>query len=192
LLGSVLRAGDGDAEVALRITEVEAYAGVGQDPASHAFRGPTRRNASMFGRPGLLYVYFTYGMHWCVNVVCHPEGSAGAVLIRAGQVVRGVPLARERRANARRDSDLARGPARLARALGLDGGYDGLDLLDPGSPVLLEGPVGPPDPARVASGPRVGVRAAESLLWRFWIPGEPSVSVYRPGRAPRRRRGSGR
>jgi DNA-3-methyladenine glycosylase len=190
----VLCAGDGRTEVAVRITEVEAYGGVGQDPASHAFRGLGRRNATMFDRPGLLYVYFTYGMHWCLNVVCHPEAEAGAILIRAGEVVRGVSRARERRPAARRDVDLARGPARLAQALGLDGSHDGVDLLDPGSAIRLEGPLGPPQGLLAAAGPRVGIQEppdpGERLSWRFWLPGEPSVSVYRPGRPPRGRRGS--
>lgn len=188
-----MRVDDGHTEVAVRITEVEAYGGVGQDAASHAFRGLTRRNATMFGRPGLLYVYFTYGMHWCLNVVCHSDGGAGAILIRAGQIVRGVPRARERRPSARRDADLARGPARLAQALGLDGTYDGVDLLDPGSAVRLEGSVGSPENVCMLTGPRVGIREpsdpVERLSWRFWLSGEPSVSVYRPGRPPRGRRG---
>jgi DNA-3-methyladenine glycosylase len=148
----------------------------------------------MFDRPGLLYVYFTYGMHWCLNVVSHPGADAGAILIRAGQIVRGLPQARRRRPAARREAELARGPARLARALGLDGTYDGVDLLDPASAVRLEGPAGPPEGATVATGLRVGIQEpadpAERLSWRFWLSGEPSVSVYRPGRTPRGRRGN--
>src|SRR5437763_9908483 len=111
LLGAVLVCGD----VALRLTEVEAYAG-GRDPASHAFRSRTARNAVMFGPGGHAYVYFTYGMHFCVNLVCGPDGAASAVLLRAGEVVSGVDTALVRRgAVARRD--LARGPARMTMAL---------------------------------------------------------------------------
>ena len=116
LLGSVLRHG----EVACRITEVEAYDGA-RDPGSHAYRGQTARNAVMFGPPGHLYVYFTYGMHYCCNVVCGPPGSASAVLLRAGEVVDGLDLARSRRTPARSDRDLARGPANLCQTLGIGG-----------------------------------------------------------------------
>lgn len=192
LLGAVLRYRAPDGEVAVRLTEVEAYGGVGEDPGSHAFRGPGRRNATMFGAPGLLYVYFTYGMHWCSNVVCHPAGAAGAVLLRAGEVVEGLEHARARRPAARRDIDLARGPARLAGALGLDRGHDGVDLFAQGSPLRLEGTVGPPEGQEVARGPRVGVSGpggeANGFPWRFWLRGEPTVSVYRPGKPRRSRR----
>jgi DNA-3-methyladenine glycosylase len=177
------------------LTEVEAYAGVGEDPGSHAFRGPGRRNATMFADPGLLYVYFTYGMHWCANVVCHPAGEAGAVLLRAGEVVAGLSLARVRRPSARSDHELARGPARLARALGLDREQGGTDLLAAGAAVSLEGPVGPADRPGVSAGPRVGVGGAggdaAAFPWRFWLPGEPTVSVYRPHPGPRRPRPRG-
>ncbi|MGH3660082.1 MAG: DNA-3-methyladenine glycosylase, partial [Micromonosporaceae bacterium] len=128
--------------VTVRLTEVEAYAGLGEDPSSHAHRRRTPRNAVMFGPPGYAYVYFTYGMHWCVNVVCGPEGRASAVLLRAGEVVRGADTARLRRPRAT-DRDLARGPARLATVLTADRSTDGTFLLDgigplhltPGSPV---------------------------------------------------------
>jgi DNA-3-methyladenine glycosylase len=181
LLGSVLRAGD----VAVRLTEVEAYAGE-SDPGSHAFRGRTPRTEVMFGPPGRAYVYFTYGMHWCMNVVTGPDGVASAVLLRAGEVVDGVEVAAGRRPGSS-VRDLARGPARLTKALGVDSSYGGVDLLDPGSPLTLSlGP--PPEPASVRVGPRVGVAGEGAVTqWRFWLTGEPTVSVYRPA-VPRRRR----
>jgi DNA-3-methyladenine glycosylase len=173
LLGCLVTAGG----VTIRLTEVEAYDGEGGDPASHAHRGRTRRNAVMFGPPGHLYVYFTYGMHWCANVVCGPDGEASAVLLRAGAVVDGVEHARARRAGARTDRELARGPARLCQALGIDGTAYGVNLLDPSSPVVLSPPTGPiPE---VHSGPRVGVVGAHDLPWRFWLAGDPTVSPYR-------------
>ncbi len=179
LLGCVLE-GDG---VAVRLTEVEAYAGEGLDPASHAHRGRTPRSDIMFGPAGRLYMYFTYGMHWCANVVTGPEGRASAVLLRAGEVVRGHESARARRPGAG-DRDLCRGPARLARALGLDGEALGLDLLDARSPLrLLPGT----HDGTVLAGPRVGVASGAQTPWRFWIAGEPTVSPYRA--AVRRVRG---
>jgi len=168
LLNAVVRHG----EVALRLTEVEAYAGP-DDPGSHAFRGMTRRNEVMFGPAGRLYCYFTYGMHVCANVTVGPEDSASAVLLRAGEVVAGHEVARERRAGAT-DRDLARGPARLCRALGIALTDNGTDLAE--GPITLE--LGEP-PAEVSTGPRVGLRAAADRPWRFWIPGDPTVSVYR-------------
>ena len=178
LLNAVLRHG----EVAVRLTEVEAYDGA-NDPGSHAFRGRTKRNAVMFGPAGHLYCYFTYGMHVCCNVVCGPVGRASAVLLRAGEVVDGIDLARERRPGAS-DRDLARGPARLCRALGIALDHDGTDLAR--GPVTLT--LGTP-PDRVSTGPRVGLRAAAQRPWRFWVDGDPSVSAYRPAapRRPRRR-----
>jgi DNA-3-methyladenine glycosylase len=173
LLGAVLRHG----EVAIRLTEVEAYDGPG-DPGSHAFRGRTARNAVMFGPPGRLYVYFTYGMHHCCNVVCGPEGRASAVLLRAGVVVDGLDLARERRPTASSDRDLARGPARLCSALGLGLRHDGADLAT--GPVTLSPAPEPVPDERIRTGPRVGLRLAADRPWRFWIDGEPSVSAYRP------------
>lgn len=163
--------------VTIRITEVEAYGG-GGDPASHAYRGRTTRNAVMFGPAGYAYVYFTYGMHWCMNVVTGPEGKAAAVLLRAGEVIDGLATARARRPAARRDVDLARGPARLCAALGLDGSADGLYLLGDG-PVRLAPRVEPVPPERITSGPRVGVTGARDRPWRFWIVDEPTVSPYR-------------
>ncbi|WP_193609969.1 DNA-3-methyladenine glycosylase [Nocardioides lijunqiniae] len=173
LLGAVLRHG----EVAVRLTEVEAYAGA-DDPGSHAYRGPTRRNAVMFGPPGRLYCYFTYGMHVCANAVAGPEGTAAGILLRAGEVVEGIDVARSRRAGSS-DRDLARGPARLCRALGIALSDDGADLTR--GPITLEPGTPPP---RVEAGPRVGLRQAPDRPWRFWTPGEPSVSAYRPAKRP--------
>ena len=177
LLGAELRHGD----VAVRLTEVEAYDGA-NDPGSHAYRGMTRRNAVMFGAAGHLYCYFTYGMHVCCNVVCGPEGRASAVLLRAGEVIDGVEVARERR-NGSSDRDLARGPARLCQALGISLDHDGTDLARGPITLTLDSP-----PADVSTGPRVGLRAAADRPWRFWITGERSVSAYRPA-APLRRSG---
>ena len=183
LLGALLQAGG----VTVRLTEVEAYAGE-LDPGSHAHRGRTPRTDVMFGPAGRAYVYFTYGMHWCTNVVTGPDGEASAVLLRAGEVVEGLEHARERRPGVR-ERDLCRGPARLCRTLGISGECDGVDLLDPASPVrLLTGP--PPGPDRVRTGPRVGVAGAGAATpWRFWLADEPTVSPYRP--AVRRARAPG-
>ncbi len=186
LLGATLTSAVGS-PVALRITEVEAYAGVAEDPGSHAYRGRTTRNATMFGPAGHAYVYFTYGMHWCLNVVAHTDGTSGGVLLRAGAVLSGVPAARERRPAARTDRDLARGPARLASCLGVNGDLDGVDLLDPGSPLRLDVPGEVPAAGHLV-GPRTGVAGAGAPTpWRFWLPDEPSVSPHRPA-APRRSR----
>lgn len=188
LLGSVLTVRDEEGEVSVRLTEVEAYAGAG-DPGSHAYRGLTQRTAPMFAAGGRLYCYFTYGMHHCANLVCGEEGTASAVLLRGGEVVAGHDLARRRRVAARSDKDLARGPARLAQALGLTVADSGR-LLEPGGRVDLE-PGPPPEPDAVRSGPRVGVAGpggdGARFPWRHWLDGEPTVSVYRP--AARRRRG---
>ena len=173
------------AGVTIRLSEVEAYAGP-HDPASHAYRGRTARNATMFAGPGHAYVYFTYGMHWCMNVVCGPTGESAAVLLRAGSVVAGLELARERRPAVRRDRDLARGPARLTQALRVDRSCDGADVTIPDAELRLQSGVRVPD-ALVHTGPRVGVSAAAGRPWRFWVEAEPSVSDYRPA-TPRRRR----
>jgi DNA-3-methyladenine glycosylase len=168
---------------AVRLLEAEAYDGAGQDPASHAHRGRTPRNAVMFGPPGHLYVYFTYGMHWCANVVCAPEGVAQAVLLRAGEPVLGAELMAARRP-ASRPRDLARGPARLCQALGLAGWADGADLS--AGPVLLTAGWPVPDD-RVAWTGRVGVTAAADRRWRALVAGDPHVSPGRPaagGRPP--------
>ena len=182
LLGAVVRSTVGGHPVAVRLTEVEAYGGVGEDPGSHAFRGQSPRNATMFDQPGTLYVYFTYGMHWCANIVVRPEGQASAVLMRAGEVIEGHDVARQRRASARSDRDLARGPARLAVALGLDGSLDGIDLLAKTSPVVLLGAASV-DPELIAVTARTGVSGDGAVTpWRFHLIGEPTVSLYRPWR----------
>jgi DNA-3-methyladenine glycosylase len=222
LLGCVLAHQTTEGLVEVVLTEVEAYAGAA-DPASHAFRGRTTRNAVMFGAPGHAYVYFTYGMHFCVNLVCSPAGEASAVLLRAGRVIEGVGLAASRRqgrpgaatkpapagaagsaaagaagsaaagaagsaaagaagsalsAAARRD--LARGPARLCQALGIDRSLDGADVCDPASPLRVGPARAAVARARICRGPRVGVSSAADVAWRFWIAGEPTVSPYRP------------
>jgi DNA-3-methyladenine glycosylase len=184
LLGSWLVTDRPEGQVALRLTEVEAYSGQGEDPASHAHRGPTPRTEVMFGPPGRLYVYFSYGVHWCANVVCGPAGRASAVLLRAGDVVVGESLARTRRPAARAARDLARGPARLTQALAIGPDDRDADLLDPASSVRLH--QGSP-PGEVSAGPRVGISVATDLPWRLWETGSPSVSVFRPGGGPRRR-----
>lgn len=178
LLGAVLRHGD----VAVRLTEVEAYDGA-HDPGSHAFRGPTKRNGVMFGPSGHLYCYFTYGMHVCCNVVCREDGTAGAVLVRAGEVVDGLETARARRPRSN-DRDLARGPARLCRAMGITLDHDGEDLSTGPITLHLGDPV---ESESISTGPRVGLRAAPDWPWRFWLTGDSTVSAYRPA-APRRTR----
>lgn len=170
LLGATLHHG----EVAVRLTEVEAYDGA-NDAGSHAFRGRTARNDVMFGPPGRLYVYFTYGMHHCCNVVTGSEGVASAVLLRAGEVVAGIEVARERRPGVP-DHQLARGPANLCRALGIDRAQDGVDLVT--GPVRLV--PGERVTTGIGTGPRVGLRGAPDLPWRFFLSGDPSVSAYRP------------
>ena len=179
LLGCHLAADTPCGEVAVRLVEVEAYRGA-DDPAAHSYRGRTARNAVMFGPPGHLYVYFVYGLHFCANISCLPEGQAGAVLLRAGEVVSDLGPARRRRPTARTDADLARGPARLASLLGLRGEHNGVDLTDPSSPVRLL-PGDPVPQARVRAGPRVGVAAGQDRRWRFWVDGSPAVSAYRRG-----------
>jgi DNA-3-methyladenine glycosylase len=212
LLGCVISHQTPDGLVAVRLTEVEAYAGE-SDPASHAFRGRTARNAVMYGPPGYVYVYFTYGMHFGMNLVCRPEGDASAVLLRAGSVTEGVPLASARRygtagppeadgrpavrdrargttrarSAAARETDLARGPARLCEALGIDRAQNGADACAPGSPLRVYAPRDPVPAARISNGPRVGVSRAADVPWRFWIAGQPAVSPYRAYAARRAR-----
>ncbi|GAA5060522.1 DNA-3-methyladenine glycosylase [Thermocatellispora tengchongensis] len=187
LLGKVLVHGP----VAVRLTEVEAYGLPGEDPASHTYRGRTARNAVMFGPPGHLYVYFTYGMHFCANLVCLPEDQGSAVLLRAGEVIAGLDEARARRGAGVADRDLARGPARLAVALGLTREHNGLDACAPDGElrVTADGPVGAvaSESTAILSGPRTGISAATDTPWRFWIDGHPTVSPYRR-HIPRRRR----
>lgn len=191
LLGHVISHRTPEGEVAARLTEVEAYAGP-LDPASHAYRGRTERNAVMFGPPGHVYVYFTYGMHFCMNVVCLPAGTASAVLLRAGEVIEGVALARDRRGRQHADRDLARGPARLTVALGVRRDEDGADACAADSPLrLCHGPVG--TSRRVATSPRTGVATAADVPWRFYLPDDPTVSPYRrhvPKRRARRDAGT--
>jgi DNA-3-methyladenine glycosylase len=158
-----------------RIVEVEAYHGA-KDAASHAYRGLTPRTAVMFGPPGFLYVYFTYGMHWCANVVCGPDGEAAAVLIRALEPLGGLEEMRVARPAARRDRDLCNGPAKLCQALGIGKADNGTDLLAvrKGSVRLLDD--GNPPPKRPGRGTRIGIREATDKRWRFWVPDSPYVS----------------
>ncbi|MDR6437496.1 DNA-3-methyladenine glycosylase [Paenarthrobacter nicotinovorans] len=189
ILGAVLTHDSEAGPVAVRLTEVEAYMGPRDsehpDPGSHTFGGPTARNAPMFGPPGFLYVYFTYGMHYCANIVCGPDGSPSALLLRAGEIVEGEGLAAIRRPASKSHKDLASGPARLASALGLTTADTGRDAL--ASPFSLWLPA-TPAPA-VASGPRVGVAGpggSTDYPWRFWIEDDPTVSRYKAAR-PRNR-----
>lgn len=182
LLGARLVADRPEGQVMVRLVELEAYRG-SDDPAAHSYRGRTARNAVMFGPPGHLYVYFVYGMHFCANISCLPDGEPGAVLLRGAEVISELHLARLHRPTARSDAELARGPARLATLLGLRREHNGLDLTDPASPVRLL--PGDPVPAeRVRTGPRVGVATARERPWRFWVHDSPAVSVYRRHRDP--------
>jgi DNA-3-methyladenine glycosylase len=177
LLGRVLvRRTPSGRRVAARIVEVEAYQP--DDEASHAFRGPTQRNRSMFGPPGHLYVYLSYGMHCCMNVVTEAAGIGMAVLLRAAEPLEGLDEMRRRRRGAV-DRDLLRGPGRWARAFGVDRRHDGADLVR-GGDLWLE----PGKPATsIATGPRVGISVATDLPWRFAIAGSPWASRPAP-RAP--------
>lgn len=186
LLGAHLSVTSPQGTVTIRLTEVEAYGG-SDDPGSHAYRGRTPRNATMFGPPGRLYVYFTYGMHWCANLVTGPEGAASAVLLRAGEVVEGVDLARGRRTTSKADRDLASGPARLATALGLNGHHDGTSVdaadghhMPDGLRTTLR--VTEVRPGPWEHGPRTGISGEggrATYPWRYWLAGEPTVSRYR-------------
>jgi DNA-3-methyladenine glycosylase len=179
LLGSMLIAGGVEAT----IVEVEAYGGPPDGPwpdaASHSYRGRGLRNEVMFGPAGRLYTYRSHGIHVCANVVCGPDDTASAVLLRAAAIEYGLDLARRRRGERAQSAALARGPGNLCSALGVTMDHYGLDLLDPASPLRLV--LG--DEHVVASGPRVGVSAAADRPWRFWLAGRPEVSAYR--RSPR-------
>ncbi|HUZ22193.1 MAG TPA: DNA-3-methyladenine glycosylase [Streptosporangiaceae bacterium] len=213
LLGCVLWHATPEGTVAAVIVEVEAYTGQ-TDPASHAYRGQTARNAVMFGPPGHAYVYFTYGMHYCVNLVCEPAGESAAVLLRAGRVIEGAELAAERRLRRPRalaagalaagapaagapagpgaagpgiaDRDLARGPARLCQALAIDRSLDGADVCAADSPLGVGTLPGwtPAAADAIGTGPRVGISQAADRPWRFWLAGERSVSAYRRSASP--------
>ena len=185
LLGCVLWHQASDGLVAVELTEVEAYMGA-IDSASHSYRGQTRRNAVMFGPPGHAYVYFTYGMHFCVNLVCGPGATPTAVLLRAGRIVAGEELARSRRPSSRRDTDLAAGPARLCLALGIDMAQNGVDVCLVGAELLVTSTTDSYD-KKICQGPRVGISTAIDLPWRYWIEGDPTVSAYR-AHVPRNRK----
>ncbi|MDX3532108.1 DNA-3-methyladenine glycosylase [Streptomyces sp. ID05-39B] len=187
LLGRLIVRTTPDGPITLRLTEVEAYDGP-NDPGSHAFRGRTARNSVMFGPAGHVYVYFTYGMWHCMNLVCGPEGEASGVLLRAGEVVEGAEQARKRRLSARSDKELAKGPARLATALDVDRALDGTDACACGdTPIrVLRGTPVPAD--QVRNGPRTGVSGDGGVHpWRYWVADDPTVSPYR-AHVPRRRR----
>ncbi|MBU9641996.1 DNA-3-methyladenine glycosylase [Burkholderia gladioli] len=171
LLNKVLAAADGRAG---RIVEVEAYLGA-IDPAAHTYRGKTRRNATMFGPPGHMYVYFTYGMHWCANCVCGPEGDGSGVLIRALEPLHGLDAMRAARGERIRDRDLCRGPARLTQALAITGAQDGVDLIraDEGFAVVDDGTAPPENPA---CSTRIGISVAKDFPWRWSVPGSRFVS----------------
>ncbi|MFJ1970402.1 DNA-3-methyladenine glycosylase [Streptomyces sp. NPDC087903] len=186
LLGRHLVRSTPDGPIVLRLTEVEAYDGP-NDPGSHAYRGPTARNSVMFGPPGHVYVYFTYGMWFCMNLVCGPEGTSSAVLLRAGEIVEGAESARKRRLSARNDKELAKGPARLATALGVDRELNGTDAcaVDETPLRVLTGT--PVAADQVRNGPRTGVAGDGGVHpWRFWVANDPTVSPYR-AHVPRRR-----
>jgi DNA-3-methyladenine glycosylase len=183
VLGRLLVHDSPAGRVSGRIVEAEAYRGAG-DPASHAYRGRTPRNASMFGEPGHAYVYFTYGMHHCLNLVTGREGAASAVLVRALEPVDGVELMRERRGGVADVTRLARGPGNVARALGLSRAHDGCDLVD--GPLWLSDRPAQCGGRPVARGPRIGIRVALDRDWRCLLAGHPCLSAAgraAPGRA---------
>jgi DNA-3-methyladenine glycosylase len=177
LLGRLLIHDTAEGRLAGRIVEVEAYRGA-DDPASHAYRGPTRRNAVMFGAAGHAYVYFTYGMHHCLNLVTGPSGVANAVLIRALDPVAGLEVMRQHRGVLARER-LARGPGCVAQALGLDRCHDGLDVT--GSPLWVSD-VAARREGRIEVGSRIGIRVATERPWRFFVSGNPCVSGPRRAR----------
>jgi DNA-3-methyladenine glycosylase len=169
---------------AARIVEVEAYRG-GDDPGSHAYRGETPRTLAMFGPAGHLYVHFTYGMHWCANVVCGPTGEAAAVLLRAAAPLEGIDAMWVVRPAARRDRDLCSGPAKLCQALGLGGAHDGADLVtvDRGVTIVDDGV---PPPVEPGVSTRIGLSKGAEHPWRWYVPGDPNVSRHRRGGRVRR------
>jgi DNA-3-methyladenine glycosylase len=171
LLNKVLVAADGRRA---RIVETEAYCGA-FDAAAHTYRGKTARNAVMFGPPGLLYVYFTYGMHFCCNAVCGEDGEGVAVLLRAAEPLAGLDLMREARPAAKRDRDLCSGPARLCQAFGIARAQDGVDLVTGvGGLGIVDDGVAPPEAPVVTT--RIGIRHAAEEPWRWYVPGNPNVS----------------
>lgn len=176
LLNKLLVRDDGTEPLVARLVEVEAYCG-SDDPGSHAYRGKTARNATMFGRPGSLYVYFTYGMHWCANAVCGPGTRPHAVLLRAAAPLEGLEIMRARRPKARRNTQLCSGPACLAQAFGLDRAFDGDDLVAGPTRIVDDG-APPPDQPGVSE--RIGLSAGrgDEHPWRFYVPGDPNVSRF--------------
>lgn len=176
LLGAILTHETPEGTVSITITETEAYSG-SADPASHAYRGRTPRNAVMFGPAGHLYVYRSHGLHWCANIVTGADGIATAVLIRAGRVIEGEELARERRGGKVESPRLARGPGNFCQALGITAEHNGTDLLTGASVALSEGE--PVPAALIRVGPRVGVSRAHDWQHRFYLAGDPTVSAYR-------------
>jgi DNA-3-methyladenine glycosylase len=172
LLNKVLVRGDRRA----RIVEVEAYVGGGIDAGSHAHRGQTRRNATMFGPPGHLYVYFTYGMHWCANAVCDTDGTAGAVLLRAAVPLDGADEMRSLRLAARTDAALLNGPAKLCQAFGLTGADDGADLAGRTEGGIYFVDDGVPPPAEPGVSERIGLSAGVELPWRWYVQDNAYVS----------------
>lgn len=175
LLNKILLAADGRSG---RIVEVEAYCGA-IDPAAHSYRGKTRRNATMFGPPGCMYVYFTYGMHWCSNTVCGDEGEGSGVLLRALQPLTGLAQMRAARPAARRDRELCSGPARLTQALGITGAQDGIELFSGAAAFAVAGD-GMPPPAEARGSARIGISRGIEHPWRWYVAGNEHVS-----RAPR-------
>ncbi|MGW3660139.1 DNA-3-methyladenine glycosylase [Streptomyces sp. NPDC005151] len=176
LLGAILTHETPEGTVSIAITETEAYSGAA-DPASHAYRGRTPRNAVMFGPAGHLYVYRSHGLHWCANIVTGADGIATAVLIRAGRVIEGEDLARKRRGSKVESPRLARGPGNFCQALGITAEHNGTDLLTGASVTLSEGE--PVPAALIRVGPRVGVSRAHDWQHRFYLAGDPTVSAYR-------------
>jgi DNA-3-methyladenine glycosylase len=176
LLGALLTHEAPEGTVSITITETEAYSGTA-DPAPHAYRGRTPRNAVMFGPAGHLYVYRSHGLHWCANIVTGTDGIASAVLIRAGRVIEGEDLARKRRGAKVESPRLARGPGNFCQALGITAEHNGTDLLTGASVALSEGE--PVSAALIRIGPRVGVSKAHDWQHRFFLAGDPTVSAYR-------------